>query len=86
MKEWNKDERWELASKLEGILGADIDLDEEEAIRDAIRLICPEFAAMRDEDEREVVDWLENTPIEEQRRFVETEKGKLLFGAGDING
>ena len=74
------EERWALAEKLDGILGADLDVDEEDAIRDAIRLICPAFADMRDAAEEDVVDWFENTPIEEQQRFVETEKGKLLFG------
>lgn len=76
MKEWNKEQRWELALKLEGIIGADIDLDEEEALRDAIRLICPEFAAMRDAAEEDVVGWFENTPIEEQRCFVAEEEEK----------
>lgn len=74
------EERWALAEKLEQILGADLDVDEADAIHDAIRLICPEFAEMRDDAEEDVVGWFENTPYEEQQRFVETEKGKLLFG------
>ena len=73
MKKWNKNKRWELAIKLEGIIGADIDPDEEEALRDAIRLVCPEFANMRDEEEREVVEWFENTSDEEQEMFVQEE-------------
>ena len=77
MKKWNKNERWELAIKLEGIIGADIDLDEEEALRDAIRLVCPEFAEMRDEEEREVVEWFENTTDEEKELFVQEEMRKM---------
>lgn len=79
MKKWDKNERWELAVKLEGIIGADIELNEVEAIRDAIRLFCPEFADMRDREERDVVEWLETTSDEEKEQFVreETEKRKI---------
>ena len=73
MKKWNNNERGELAVKLEGIIGADIDLNEEEALRDAIRLISPEYANMRGEEEREVVEWFENTSDEEKELFVQEE-------------
>ena len=86
MKEFDKAERWELAGKLEGILGADLDMDERDAISDAIRIICPEYAEMRDKQQDEVVSWFENTPIEEQERFVEEEIGKLRFGEKNENG
>lgn len=85
MKEWNEKERWNLAATLEGILGADLDADEEDAIRDAIRIVSPEFAAMRDEDEAAVVDWFENTPPDEQKRFVEDELRKSESGV-TVNG
>ncbi len=76
MKKWNNNERWELAVKLEGIIGADIDLNEEEALRDAIRLISPEFANMRDKQERKIVEWFENTTDEEKELFVQEEMRK----------
>ena len=60
MKDWNKKERWALATKLHGIIGADLDADEEEAIYDAIRLICPEYAKRLDDDEQDAVDFFEN--------------------------
>lgn len=85
MKDWNKNDRWNLAAKLEGILGADLDADEEQAIRDAIRIVSPEFAAMRDEEEADVVDWFENTPLDEQRKFVEEEQRRAESGT-TING
>lgn len=92
MKEWSKDERWHLAAKLEGVLGADLDADEEDAIRDAIRLICPEYAAMRDEDERDFAEWDAATGDAEKGRFIEEEmknyppkvNGKTIrFGSED---
>lgn len=86
MKEWNKDERWALAEKLEQILGANLDVDEEDAIHDAIRLICPEFAEMRDAAEEDVVDWFENTPFEEQRRFVAEEEEKARRALAEQTG
>ena len=70
MKDMNSKERWNLAAKLEGILGADLDADEEAALRDAIRIVSPEFAAMRDADEADAVDWFETTTPEEQKRKI----------------
>lgn len=71
MKEWNDEQRWILATKLEGILGADLDLNEEDAIHDAIRLICPEYAAMRDADEQEAAEWWESTTDAEKDALVQ---------------
>lgn len=85
MKEWNEKERWNLAATLEGILGADLDADEEQAIRDAIRIVSPEFAAMRDEEESDCVDWFENTPYEEQKKFVLEEQRRAESGT-TVNG
>ena len=81
----NEKERFDLASKLEGILGADMDAEEEQAIRDAIRIVSPEFAAMRDEEEADCVDWFENTPYEEQKKFVEEEQRRAESGT-TVNG
>ena len=86
MKEWNDDERWALAEKLEGILGADLDPDEEDAIRDAIRLISPQFAELRDAAEEDVVGWFENTPYEEQQRFVAEEEEKARRAIAEQTG
>lgn len=80
-----KNDRWDLAEKLEEILGADLDADEEQAIRDAIRIVSPEFAAMRDEEEADCVDWFENTPYEEQKKFVEEEQRRAESGT-TVNG
>lgn len=85
MKEWNDKERWNLAAKLEGILGADLDPDEEDAIRDAIRIVSPEYAASRDEDEAAVVEWFDSTTPEERNRFVEEELRKSESGV-TVNG
>lgn len=91
-KEYTEQERWNIAAKLEGILGADLDGDEEDAIQDAIRLICPEYAQMRDDEEQEAADWLDSTTPEQQQKFIEEQTGrpfdaaeeykkyKLLFG------
>ena len=69
-KEWNKEERWELAMKLDGIIGADIDPDEVDALLDAIRIISPEYAQMLDDMEQEVVEWYENTTDEEKDQQI----------------
>lgn len=79
-KEWNKEDRWALAAKLEGIISTDIDLDEEEALRDAIRLVCPEYAAMRDDDETDAVAWDQNTTSEQKAAFVSAEIKKMQKG------
>lgn len=71
MKELNDQDRYALASKLEHILGADLDPDEEDAIEQAIRLISPEYAAMRDAEEQEAADWFDSTTPEQRREFVD---------------
>lgn len=71
MKELNEKDRYALASRLEQILGADLDPDEEDAIEQAIALISPEYAAMRDADEQEAADWFDSTTPEQRKKFVE---------------
>lgn len=44
-KGWTREERDDLCAKLEGILGADLDDDERDAIYDAISIISPGYAA-----------------------------------------
>ena len=75
-KEWNSEERWILATKLEGILGADLDLNEEDAIHDAIRLICPEYSAMRDADEQDAAHWWENATEAEKDALIAEAQAK----------
>ena len=75
-KEYTDKERWNIAAKLEGILGADLDVDEEEAIENAIEIICPQYAEAMDAEIRETADWLENTPMEEQIKFIEEQSGR----------
>ena len=70
MKKENRPDLWQLAIRLEGVLGADLDPDEEDAIREAIRLICPEYAAMRDRDEQDAVDWFESQTPEQIKEYA----------------
>ena len=67
MKEWNEKERWALAAKLDQILGADLMPDEEDALKDAIRLISPEFAEMMDEDIRAAAELYDKMTAEEMQ-------------------
>ena len=55
-KEDTSDERRNIAEDLEGLLGADIDAEEEQAIYDAIEIISPEYAEGMRQFEQEVVD------------------------------
>ena len=80
MKEWNEKERWALAAKLDQILGADLMPDEEDALKDAIRLISPQFADMMDEDIREAAEAY-GRMVEEEKKNPPTFGGKILrFG------
>ena len=59
-KELTKQERYELAARLFKLLGADIDADEEQTIRDAVAVISPEYAADMDAQEDAAVEFFEN--------------------------
>lgn len=59
-KELTKQERYELAGKLFGILGADLDFDEEDAIIEAIAVVSPEYAEDMDAAENAAVEFFEN--------------------------
>lgn len=72
----NKVDRWELAAKLDGILGADLDQDEEDAIKTAIAIVCPAYAEALEEDIQESADWYDSTTPEERAAFVEEQKAK----------
>ena len=44
-KEYTDEERYNIAATLEGLIGLDdVSAKEEQAIFDAIRLVCPEYA------------------------------------------
>ena len=82
-KEWNENERWALAETLHGIIGADLSVEEEDAIYDAIRLISPEYAQEMDELAQEcIADYEANKdrPLEEIEaeimELIEKEKQK----------
>lgn len=55
-KEFTEQERFDLAQKIYGLIGLDIDYDEEQAIYDAIHIISPEFADAMDERDKELED------------------------------
>lgn len=70
MKKDNTPDRWALAMKLDAIRGADLDMDEIEAIEQAIQIVCPEYAQARDDAEQESADWFDNTTPEDRAAFV----------------
>lgn len=77
MKEYTKEERYNIAYQLDNILAADLDLMEEEeaALEAAIAIISPEYVADKQRDEDEAVEWYNSrTPEqmdEETRQFLE---------------
>lgn len=70
MKNKPAPDRWALAMKLDAIRGADLDMDEIDAIEQAIRIVCPEYAQARDDAEQESADWFDRTTPEERAKFV----------------
>lgn len=70
MKNEHAPDRWALAMKLDAIRGADLDMDEIDAIEQAIKIVCPEYAQARDDAEQESADWFDNTTQEERAAFV----------------
>lgn len=55
-KEFTEQERFEIAQTLYNLIGLDIDLNEEQAIYDAIHIISPEYAEVMDERDQELED------------------------------
>ena len=87
MKNEQPIDRWELAEKLYGILGADLDYEEEKAIEQAIAIICPKYAEAIEQSIRESAEWYDSHTPEEMDEFVrqqmhelapETEDGKVV--------
>ncbi len=85
-KQLTKEERYTLAVKLDGILGADLLPDEEYALQEAIEIISPEFAAVMEEADREVAEWFEHATEEDlreldewaRREFPPSPNGKII--------
>lgn len=89
MKELTKEERYALAVKLDGILGAELMPDEEAAIEQAIAIISPEFAEGTAEREREADEFFKNATAEDlkelddwtKKNFPPRKDGRILrFG------
>lgn len=70
-------ERWALAAKLESILGAGLEPDEEDAIWDAINIICPGYVEELDRQAEEVADWFDSKTPEEIAQFVKDADAEL---------
>lgn len=85
-KELTDKERWDLAAKLEGILGADLDPDEEEAIEQAIRIICPEYAEGKDTVAQDAAKWYENTTPEQRMEYIKEQISALKDDKQSGNG
>jgi hypothetical protein len=77
MKELTKEERYALAVKLDGILGADLMPEEEAAIEQAIEIISPEFAAGTADLEREAEEFFENATEEDLKKLDDWAKEKF---------
>lgn len=76
MKEYTKEEKYEIASQIGQMLYAlDLMDEEESALKKAMEIISPEYVADREKDEREAVEWYNSrTPEqmeEETRQFLE---------------
>ena len=56
----------QLAETLHGILGADLDPNEEDAIFEAIRRICPDYAAALQEAEDETAEYFDTLMLENE--------------------
>ena len=85
-KELTQKERWDLAVKLDQILGADLMPDEEAAIEQAIEIICPEFTQAVEDENQDVEDWFNRTTPEQREEFVEEMKRKYPAPSPDSSG
>ena len=77
MKELTKEERYALAVKLDGILGADLMPEEEAAIEQAIEFISPEFAAAMMAADDEAGEWFDNATEEDLKKLDDLAKEKF---------
>lgn len=65
-KEFTEQERFEIAQTLYNLIGLDIDLNEEQAIYDAIHIISPEFAKEVDERDQSLEDYFYTLRLEDE--------------------
>ena len=86
MKNEHTPDRWALAMKLDAIRGADLYMDEIDAIEQAIQIVCPEYAQARDDAEQETADWYDSTTPEERAKFVEEQMKKYPPPSPDRSG
>ena len=76
-KELTKEERYALAAKLDGLLGADLMPDEEAAIEQAIEFISPEFAADTEAELQDAADFFDNATEEDLKKLDDWAKEKF---------
>lgn len=69
MRELTKKERYDLAVTLDGILGLDLQPEQETALQRAIDIISPEFSAVMMEADDEAGEWLENATEEDFKKL-----------------
>ena len=85
-KELTDKDRWDLAVKLDQILGADLMPDEESAIEQAIEIICPEFTQAVEDENKDVEAWFNSTTPEQRKEFVEDMAKKYQSPSPDSSG
>ena len=73
MKEYTKEERYEIAALLNNVLLADLDImdEEEQAIEAAMEIISPEFVADKEKDEQEAAEWYNSLTPEQIKETAE---------------
>ena len=76
-KELTKEERYALAAKLDGLLGADLMPEEEAAIEQAIEFISPEFAADTEAELQDAADFFDNATEEDLKKLDDWAKEKF---------
>lgn len=79
MKEYTKEERYNIAFLLDSVLSADLDMtdDEVRAIEAAIEIVSPEFVADKKKDEDEAVEWYNSLTPEQIKETAEEFLAKL---------
>lgn len=72
MKEYTKEERYEIASQIGQMLYADLDItdEEESALKKAMEIISPEYVADREKDEREAQEFFESMTNEQLAEYA----------------
>lgn len=73
MKEYTKEERYNIAFLLDSVLSADLDMmdDEVRAIEAAMEIVSPEFVADKAKDEQEAAEWFDSLTPEQIKETAE---------------